>query len=111
MSSVYQINKGVNKPVEFKGLKAQYIWYLGGGLLILLILFAVLYICGINCFVCLGLVGLLGCFLFMYVYRLSHHYGQYGVMKKIAKHQLPQVITSQTRKVFFFTGNNHINQM
>ncbi len=25
MSSVYQINKGINKPVEFRGLKAQYI--------------------------------------------------------------------------------------
>ncbi len=44
MSSVYAINKSINKPVEFKGLKAQYIWYLGGGLLFLLILFAVLYI-------------------------------------------------------------------
>ena len=28
MSSVYTINKGVNKPIEFKGLKAQYIAYL-----------------------------------------------------------------------------------
>lgn len=33
-NSVYQINKGINKPIEFKGLKAQYIWYLGGGLVI-----------------------------------------------------------------------------
>ena len=31
-NSVYKINKGINKPIEFKGLKAQYIWYLGGGL-------------------------------------------------------------------------------
>ncbi|MBC7536286.1 MAG: DUF4133 domain-containing protein, partial [Ferruginibacter sp.] len=23
-NSVYQINKGINKPIEFKGLKAQY---------------------------------------------------------------------------------------
>jgi len=28
MSSVYKINKGINKPIEFKGLKAQYIAYL-----------------------------------------------------------------------------------
>ncbi|MBD0288989.1 MAG: DUF4133 domain-containing protein, partial [Flavisolibacter sp.] len=39
-TSVYQINKGINKPIEFKGFKAQYIWYLGGGLVALLILFA-----------------------------------------------------------------------
>ena len=53
-SSVYQINKGINKPIEFKGLKAQYIWYLGGGLVALLILFAIIYIAGVNMFICLG---------------------------------------------------------
>ncbi|MDB5129720.1 DUF4133 domain-containing protein, partial [Mucilaginibacter sp.] len=37
----YQINKGINRPIEFKGLKAQYIGYLGSGLVALLILFAV----------------------------------------------------------------------
>src|SRR4029450_6697341 len=25
-TSVYKINKGINKPIEFKGLKARYIW-------------------------------------------------------------------------------------
>ena len=47
-SSIYGINKGINKPIEFKGLKAQYIWYLGGGLAGLLVLFGVLYISGVN---------------------------------------------------------------
>ena len=59
-NSVYKINKGINKPVEFKGLKAQYIWYLAGGLVLLLIVFAILYIIGINTFFCLGLVMVLG---------------------------------------------------
>ena len=45
-NSVYNINKGINKSIEFKGLKAQYIWYMGCGLVALLILFAILYICG-----------------------------------------------------------------
>jgi hypothetical protein len=65
MSSVYQINKGINKPIEFKGLKAQYIWYLGGGLVALLILFAIIYIAGINVFVCLLIIIVLGSGLFM----------------------------------------------
>jgi hypothetical protein len=42
----YSINKGINKPIEFKGLKAQYIGYLGGGLGYLLVLFAILYLIG-----------------------------------------------------------------
>lgn len=45
-NSVYQINKGINQSIEFKGLKAQYIWYLGGGVVALLIVFAVMYIIG-----------------------------------------------------------------
>lgn len=91
-NSVYQINKGINKPIEFKGLKAQYIWYLGGGLVILLIFFAVIYIIGINIFICLAVIVSLATALFMYVYKLSRTYGEYGLMKKIAKKAVPNVI-------------------
>lgn len=99
-SSVYQINKGINKPVEFKGLKAQYIWYLGGGLVVLLIVFAVLYICGLNTFICLALIIGMGSALFMYVYRMSRTYGEYGMMKKIAKKAVPKVIKNfSNRKI------------
>ena len=68
-NSVYQINKGINKPIEFKGLKAQYIWYLGGGLVILLIFFAVIYIIGVNVFICLAIIISLATALFMYIYK------------------------------------------
>ena len=91
-TSVYTINKGINKPIEFKGLKAQYIWYLGGGLLALLILFAILYICGVNTFVCLGIIIISGTTLFMHVYKLSHKYGEYGMMKSLTKRSIPPVI-------------------
>ena len=47
-NSIYKINKGINKPIEFKGLKAQYIWFLAGGILLLMFLFAVLYISGVK---------------------------------------------------------------
>lgn len=97
-NSVYTINKGINKPVEFRGLKAQYIWYLGGGLVLLLIIFAVIYICGVNIFVCLGTIITLATFLFVYVYKLSRQYGQYGLMKKIAKKGLPPIIKSYSVK-------------
>lgn len=95
-NSVYQINKGINKPIEFKGLKAQYIWYLGGGLVILLILFAILYICGVNIFFCLLLIVSLTTFLFMYVYKLSRSYGEYGLMKKMAKKSVPKAIKTHS---------------
>ena len=93
-NSVYQINKGINKAIEFKGLKGQYIWYLGGGLVALLILFAIIYIIGTNIFFCLTLIVLLGTGLFLYVYKLSRTYGQHGLMKKMAKRSVPDVIKS-----------------
>ena len=99
-TSVYTINKGINKSIEFKGFKAQYIWYLGGGLLVLLILFAVLYICGVHPFICLAIILFCGSVLFIYVGRLSNKYGEYGLMKKIAKKGVPKVIKSYSRKVF-----------
>ncbi len=98
MSSVYRINKGINKPIEFKGLKAQYIWYLGGGLVILLIAFAILYICGINPFVCLFIIGISGTILFMYIYKLSRTYGEYGLMKKMARKGVPDVVKNYSAK-------------
>ena len=91
-NSVYQINRGINRSIEFKGLKAQYIWYLGGGLVILLILFAILYISGLGIFICLPLIAILTTALFMHVYKLSRTYGEHGMMKKIARRSVPDVI-------------------
>lgn len=99
-NSVYKINKGINKPIEFKGLKAQYIGYLGVGVILLLIIFAVLYISGVNMFVCLGLIALLGTALFMGIYKLSDTYGQHGLLKKLAKRSIPDCLTGRTRKLF-----------
>jgi len=99
-TSVYQINKGINKPIEFRGLKAQYIWYLGAGLLALLILFAILYICGLNTFICLGIIIISGTGLFFHIYKLSHKYGEHGMMKSLAKRSIPQVIKNYSRRPF-----------
>lgn len=99
-NSMYSINKGVNKSVEFKGLKAQYIWYLGGGLIGLLVLFAILYIAGVNAFVCVGITVIAAGFLFTYVYRLSNKYGEYGMMKQVAKRSIPSLIKCNNRSVF-----------
>lgn len=104
-NSVYQINKGINKAIEFRGFKAQYIWYLGGCFLALLIVFAILYIIGVNAFICVGLVLIAGTFSTMRIYQLSNKYGQHGMMKKIARHSVPHTIKSRTRKTFKKVNN------
>ena len=109
MNSVYRINKGINKSIEFRGLKAQYIWYLGGGLVGLMILFAIMYIIGVNSFICVGLILIAGTFLFMYVYKLSDTYGEHGMMKKVAKRSIPKVIKCNNRNLFLYTSNKREN--
>jgi len=99
-NSVYKINKGINKPIEFKGLKAQYIGYLAAGVILLLVIFAILYISGVNMFFCIGLILLLGTALFIGVYKLSDTYGQHGLLKKIATRNIPIWLTGKTRKIF-----------
>lgn len=99
-NSVYQINKGINKSIEFRGLKAQYIWYFGAGVVGLLILFAVLYILGINSFVCIGIILIAGTVLTIKIYALSNTYGQYGMMKKLARRSVPKVVRSKNRMIF-----------
>ena len=99
-NSVYSINKGINKSIEFRGLKAQYIWYFGAGVIGLLILFAILYIIGINSFICIGIILLAGTVLTIKIYALSNTYGEYGLMKKIARRSVPKVIKSKSREVF-----------
>ena len=98
--SVYSINKGVSKPVVFKVLKAQYMAYLAIGLVLLLISFAVLYICGIGLVVVLPLVLLLGTALFYGVFRLSHRFGEHGLSKHLAKKQMPPFLRFNSRSLF-----------
>jgi Domain of unknown function (DUF4133) len=104
-NSVYQINKGINKPIGFKGLKVQYIWYLGGCLIILLVFFAFIYIIGVNVFICLAVIIALATALFMYVYKLNGTYGEFGLIKKVAKKAVPRVVKSHSiirlRKLLF----------
>lgn len=99
-NSVYQINKGINKSIEFKGLKAQYIWYLGGCFLALLIVFAILYILGIHTFICLGVILIAGTIAVIKIYGMSNKYGEHGLMKKLARRNVPRTIKSYSRKTF-----------
>ena len=101
MSAVYQINKGVNRSLEFKGIRAQYIIYLASGLVLLLLMFAILYAIGCNTWLCLGIVLPAGAGLFLVVGRLSKRFGEHGLEKRFAKRLLPGCVKVKTRKVYY----------
>ena len=99
-NSVYHINKGINKSIEFKGLKAQYIWYFGGGIVVLMILFSMMYFIGFPSFISLGIIGIAGTVMAVKIYKMSHKYGEHGMMKELAKRQLPTVVKTQSRRIY-----------
>ena len=94
----YNINKGINRPIEFRGLKAQYIYYLAIGLAVLLVSFAILYITGVPVYLCVAVIALLGSALFIGVFKYSHQYGEHGLMKLTSYRQVPQAIRCRSRK-------------
>jgi Flp pilus assembly protein TadB len=104
MATIYQVNKGINKPIEFKGLKAQYIAYLAAGLVTLLLAFTIMYLIGIHIYICLFVIAMAGGALYSWVTRSSRKYGRYGLMKKAGRKQIPEAIKFSSRKIF--TGLN-----
>ncbi|RZM05003.1 MAG: DUF4133 domain-containing protein [Pedobacter sp.] len=99
-TSVYQVNKGVSRPIEFKGLKGVYIGVLAGGLVFLLVGFAVLYILRTPLYVLLPMVLFSGAGLFMAVFHLSKRFGVHGLEKWMAKRGVPNYIRFSSRRVF-----------
>jgi hypothetical protein len=98
--TVYVINRGVNAPIVFKGLQGQYIGYLGGGLAGLLMLFVILYLTGVNTWICLIIVLSGGGYLFHWAYTTNKQFGVHGVMKKSARKLLPRQVRHYSRRVF-----------
>ncbi|WP_217607286.1 DUF4133 domain-containing protein [Chitinophaga sp. GbtcB8] len=98
--TVYTINKGINRSIEFKGIKAQYIIYLAAGLLLLLIIFALLYVVGVNTYVSLGIIIPSGVVLYSAVQRFSKRFGEHGLLKHNARKHLPGFVSARSRKLF-----------
>jgi len=92
---IFLINKGVGRQVEFKGLRAQYLFLFAGGLLAVFILVVVLYMGGVDQVACLVAGVGLGGALVALTFRLNRKYGAYGLMKLLAARRHPRRIVSR----------------
>lgn len=93
----FEINKGVGRSVEFKGLKSQYLFVFAVGLLGVFFLVVILYLFGVSQFVCLSL-GLLGGTLIVWkTFSLNKKYGEHGMMKLTAKKNHPRYLINRKR--------------
>lgn len=91
----WNINKGIGSTVEFKGLKAQYLFGFAGGLLLVLILVMVLYMADVNMYICLSIGCISSSLIVWKTFSLNNKYGEYGLMKLGAKKKHPQYIISR----------------
>ncbi|PWK72927.1 uncharacterized protein DUF4133 [Mucilaginibacter oryzae] len=106
-NSIYTINKGINKSIEFRGLRAQYIWYFAGLVMGLLIVFATLYILGAGTIIGISVTGSGATYGSLKIFGLSRKYGKHGLMKAAAKKRLPRVLKSYSRRFFQQFTFNH----
>ena len=96
--ATYQVNRGVGKPIEFLGLRAQYVIYLAFlVLLVLIISFILNLLLNVMGTLLIGIIAFLlavcSCF------KLNSKFGEHGLMqywasKKVVKH------ISLTRRIY-----------
>ena len=78
--TAYYINKGIGREVEFHGLKAQYLFYIAGGLLGDFLLVIVHYMMTVGQLICILLGNVLGVMLVALTFRLNALYGTFGLL-------------------------------
>ena len=93
----YPINRGIGKSVEFKGLKSQYLFIFVGGLLATFILFVIMYMVGINQWVCIGFGVVAASVLVWQTFALNAKYGEHGLMKLSATKSHPKYIINRRK--------------
>lgn len=91
----YNINKGIGRTVEFKGLKAQYLFIFAGGLLGILVFMMIMYMAGVHTYFCLFLGITTSSILIWQTFSLNRRYGEHGLMKLGANKRHPQYIISR----------------
>ena len=106
----YPINKGIGRSVEFKGLKAQYLFIFCGGLLALFVLFVILYMVGINQWFCIGFGVVSASLLVWQTFALNARYGEHGLMKLGAQLSRPRYLLNRRRITRLFTRKKKENE-
>jgi len=93
----YQFNRGIAKPAEFQGLKAQYLFIFAGGLLGLFIVFVVMYMVGVNQWACIAF-GVIAALILVYgTFHLNKKYGEHGLMKAQARRNHPRYVINRRK--------------
>ncbi len=97
----FQINKGIGRSVEFKGLKAQYLFIFAGGLLGIFVVVIIMYMVGVSQYLCLLLGVAFSGLLIWQTFSMNDKYGEHGLMKLSSRKSQPDYL-SRKRSVLQF---------
>ena len=101
----WEINKGIGRSVEFKGLKAQYLFIFAGGLLAVFLVTVILYLCNVDQVLCL-VMGVLGATVVVWqTFSMNSKYGEHGLMKRGAVRGDPRYLISRKTVFHIFLNN------
>ena len=92
----YPVNKGIGRSPEFKGLKSQYLFIFAG----------VMYMAGIDQWVCIGFGVTCASALVWATFRLNAKYGEWGLMKLQALRRHPRCIINRKSFIRLFFPNH-----
>ena len=84
-------------------LKSQYLFIFAGGLLALFVLFIIMYMVGINQWVCIGFGVAAATLLVWLTFRLNARYGTHGLMKAAARRRHPRYVVNRLKIPRLFT--------
>lgn len=102
----FEMNRGIGRNVEFKGLESQYLFVFAGGLLAVFVVFVIMYMAGVNQWVCIGFGVTAALSLVWLTFRLNDKYGTRGLMKVAANKQHPRYVLNRLKIPRLFTIKN-----
>lgn len=76
-------------------MKAQYLFIFAGGLLSVFVLFVIMYMIGIDQWVCIGFGVIAASVLVWFTFNLNARYGEHGLMKMLALRQHPHYLINR----------------
>ena len=91
----FPVNRGIGRPAEFQGLKSQYLFIFAGGLLGLFIVFVIMFMAGVNQWICI-IFGVTAASTLVYgVFYLNKKYGEHGLMKAQSRRNHPRFVINR----------------
>ena len=90
----YRRNTARHRVLSLR-LKAQYLFIFAGGLLAVFVVFVILYMAGVDQWVCIAFGVAAASVLVWLTFRLNARYGEHGLMKLLAGRRHPRYLLNR----------------